>query len=147
MSSPTDNSLHVTESIQIPLSELEFSYARSSGPGGQNVNKVNSKVQLHWDLTRSQALPPEVLLRFRTLNRNRITTEGVFTLSSQRFRDQPKNRDDCLERLRELVLAASKAPKLRRPTKATRSSHRRRLQAKRERSERKAGRRQPRADD
>ena len=147
MSSPTENSLFVTNAIRIPLAELEFSYARSSGPGGQNVNKVNSKVQLHWDLTQSQALPPEVLLRFRTLNRNRITTEGAFIMSSQRFRDQPKNREDCLERLRELVLEASKAPKLRRPTKATRSSHRRRLKDKRQHSERKAGRRQPGTDD
>ncbi len=147
MSSPTPNSLFVSNAIQIPLSEFDFIYARSSGPGGQNVNKVNSKVQLRWDVSASSALPPEVALRFKALHRRRITNDGVFTLVSQRYRDQPRNRDDCLERLTELVLEATKAPKIRRPTKATRSSHRRRLKEKKQRSERKQGRRKPGVDD
>lgn len=147
MSDSSPNSLIINDAIQIPLSELEFIYARSSGPGGQNVNKVNSKVQLRWDLTTTSALPTEVGLRFRTLNRRRITNDGVLTLTSQRFRDQPRNRDDCLEKLRELLTEASKAPKHRRPTRPTRSSKRRRLKAKREQSERKERRRKPRIDD
>ena len=147
MSSPTPNSLFVSNSIQIPLAEFDFVYARSSGPGGQNVNKVNSKVQLRWDVAASSALPPEVALRFKTLHRRRITNDGIFTLVSQRYRDQPRNREDCLERLSELVLEATKVPKTRRPTKATRSSHRRRLADKKQRSERKQSRRKPGADE
>jgi ribosome-associated protein len=137
----------VTESIRVPLAELEFVYARSGGPGGQNVNKVNSKVQLRWNQSASRALPPEVAHRFRTQNRKRITDDGIFLLVGQQFRDQPRNKADVIERLRELLVAASKAPKTRRPTRATYGSKLRRLDAKKRRSSRKEGRRSPGVDD
>lgn len=137
----------VTGSIRVPLSELEFIFARSGGPGGQNVNKVNSKVQLRWNATASPSLPPEVAQRFRTLNRTRITDDGVFLLVGQQYRDQPRNKADVIERFRELLVAASKAPRTRRPTRATRGSQLRRLDAKKRRSSRKAGRRNPGAEE
>jgi ribosome-associated protein len=133
----------VTNAIRVPLAELEFIYARSGGPGGQNVNKVNSKVQLRWNESASRALPPEVAHRFRTQNRKRITDEGVFLLVGQQFRDQPRNKADVIERFRELLVAASHAPKTRRPTRATRGSKLRRLDAKKRNASRKAGRRTP----
>lgn len=137
----------VTNSIRVPIAELEFLFARSSGPGGQNVNKVNSKVQLRWNMGASRALPPEVAQRFKSQNRNKFTDDGVFLLVGQQFRDQPRNKADVIERLRELLVAASKAPKVRRPTKATRGSKLRRLDAKKRRSSRKAGRRTPGTDE
>ena len=137
----------VTGSIRVPLSELEFIFARSGGPGGQNVNKVNSKVQLRWNQSASNALPPEVAHRFRTQNRKRITDDGIFLLVGQQFRDQPRNKADVIERFRELLVEASKAPKVRRPTRATHGSKLRRLDAKKRNSSRKAGRRSPGVDD
>lgn len=137
----------VTNTIRVPLSELEFIYARSSGPGGQNVNKVNSKVQLRWNIAASHALPPEVAQRFKSQNRRRITDEGWFLLVGQQFRDQPRNKADVIERLRELLVTASRAPRTRRPTRATRGSQLRRLDAKKRRSSRKAGRRAPDIDE
>ncbi|REJ72451.1 MAG: aminoacyl-tRNA hydrolase [Planctomycetota bacterium] len=145
--SSAPSTLTVSRSIRIPLSEFEFSFARSSGPGGQNVNKVNSKVQLRWDLAGCESMPEQTLQRFRTLNRRRINSDGVFQISSQRFRDQSRNKSDCLEKLRELILAAHAAPKKRKPTRVPRSAHARRLEAKRQRSQRKAGRRKPGLDD
>lgn len=139
--------LVVNDRVRVPLSELDFAYARSSGPGGQNVNKLSTKVQLRWDLGASTSLPPDVALRFRTQNRRRITADGVFLLVSQRFRDQARNRADVLERLRALLVEASRAPKIRRPTRATRGSKLRRLEQKRRRAERKSGRRRPPADE
>src|SRR6266436_2566786 len=121
----------VTENIQIPDSELQFTFARSGGPGGQNVNKVASKAVLHWDLAASPSLPAEVKERFIQQNRWRITTAGVLFLDSQRFRDQAKNVADCLEKLRDLLVRSLYAPKKRRRTKPSRSSKERRLRAKR----------------
>lgn len=139
--------LTVNRTIRIPLAEFEFTCVRSSGPGGQNVNKVNSKVQLRWDLDSSNALPEQTLTRFRTLNRRRINSDGVFQISSQRFRDQSRNKSDCLERLRDLILTAHATPKPRKPTRVPRAAHARRLDAKRRRSERKSRRRKPNLDD
>ncbi|MBL8850592.1 MAG: aminoacyl-tRNA hydrolase [Planctomycetaceae bacterium] len=137
----------MTSSIRVPLSELEFNYARSSGPGGQNVNKVNSKVQLRWNLAATQVLPFEVAVRFRTQNRGKITDDGVFILVGQQFRDQPRNKADVIDRLRILLLAATKAPKTRRPTRATKGSKLRRLASKKRNSTRKSSRRSPGMDD
>lgn len=145
--SESANDIVVTDSIRVPLSELDFIFARSSGPGGQNVNKVNSKVQLRWNVEDSDALPPDVERRFRTQNRGRITDDGVLLLVGQQFRDQPRNKADVIERLREMLVAASKAPKTRRPTRRTRGSQLRRLDAKKRRSAQKAQRRRPRMDD
>ncbi len=129
--------LVVNDRVRVPLSEFSFTYARSSGPGGQNVNKVNSKVQLRWRPSESSALPADVSQRFLARNRNRLTEEGDFLITSQRFRDQPRNREDCLERLADLLREASTPPKRRRRTKPTRGSRERRLSDKRQRSDRK----------
>ena len=124
----------VNERIQIPPEELHWSFARSGGPGGQNVNKVSSKAVLHWDVSQSPALPDEVKMRLRTLERKRFTADGVLVLMSQRYRQQDRNREDCLEKLREMVLAALEAPKARKPTRVRRGAKERRLAEKRRRS-------------
>lgn len=133
--------LEINDQVQIPLEEFQFSYARSAGPGGQNVNKVNSKAILHWDVAQTSHLPDEVKLRFLTRYRHKITTLGEVVISGQRFRDQPRNADDCLERLKEMILAVWQAPVKRRATKPSRGGKERRLQSKREQSARKEGRR------
>jgi ribosome-associated protein len=133
----------INEQIQIPDDELEWSFARSGGPGGQNVNKVSSKANLRWHLAQNTTLPPEAKARLIGQQRRRITTEGDLLIVSQRYRDQERNRQDCLDRLREMVLAALEAPKRRKATKPTRGSRRRRLAEKRRRSATKEQRREP----
>jgi ribosome-associated protein len=133
--------LHVNDQIAIPPDELEWTYVRSSGPGGQNVNKVASKAVLRWNLAASPSVPEPVKARLRAHERKRITLDGFLLLTSQRFRDQERNRQDCLDKLRELLLHAATLPKPRRQTKPTRGSKERRLQEKRRRAGRKAERR------
>jgi len=135
--------LLVNEQIRIQDDELQWSFVRSGGPGGQNVNKVASKAVLRWDLAGSPGVPDSVKARLRTLQRNRITSEGDLILTSQRYRDQERNREDCLEKLREMVLQAAFVPRPRRPTRATRGSRERRLSTKHHRSATKSGRQQP----
>jgi ribosome-associated protein len=137
----------VTETIQIPESEFRFTFARSGGPGGQNVNKVASKAVLRWDFAANSSLPVDVKERFAQQNRWRITTEGEVVLDSQRYRDQAKNVADCLDKLGEMVLRALHVPKKRRPTKPSRSSKERRLQAKKHTAQRKTSRRKPGAEE
>jgi len=132
--------LIVTSTIQIPDVELRFSYARSSGPGGQNVNKVASKAILHWSTT-SENIPPAVRERLLELYPTRLTNTGDFVISSDRFRDQRQNADDCRERLKEMLQAACRPVKKRRATRPSQGSHRRRLEGKRQQSEKKQGRR------
>ena len=122
--------LVVTEKVQIPEEEFTFTFARSAGPGGQNVNKVNSKAVLHWWPVTSPSVPEEVRQRFLTQNANRIATTGEFLLTSQKYRDQGRNVSDCLEKLRELLLRAATPPIPRRATKPTYGSKRRRLENK-----------------
>jgi ribosome-associated protein len=129
--------------ITIPDSELSWSFVRSSGPGGQNVNKVASKVVLRWDLAGSPSVPEEVKARLRTLQRRRITTLGELVLASQRHRDQERNRQDCLEKLAAMLQEAQARPRLRQPTRPTRGSREARLAAKRRRSARKSARQEP----
>jgi ribosome-associated protein len=135
--------LDVNERISIPDEELDFSYARSGGPGGQNVNKVASKAVLRWNLAGSPSVPGHVKDRFLALNRRRVTGEGELVLASQRYRDQDRNRQDCLDKLREMILQAAALPKPRKPTKPSRSSKARRLADKRRNAAVKAARRQP----
>ena len=135
--------LQINHRISIPLTEFTLTFARSSGPGGQNVNKVNSKVTLHWDVTHSPSLPDDVRARLLERFPTRITTAGELVVSSQSSRDQATNIADCHEKVRELVLAACFVPKKRRPTKPTKGSRERRLQAKRVQSDRKRNRQQP----
>ncbi len=103
--------MEITDALQIPDGELIFTFARSGGPGGQNVNKVASKAILHWDLAANTSLPADVRERLRARQRRRVTTEGELVIQGQRFRDQAKNIDDCRDRLREMVLEALAVPK------------------------------------
>ena len=129
--------LEVNARIRIPLEEFEFSYARSSGPGGQNVNKVNSKATLRWSARQSVSLPPDVRERFLIRFGSRLTNEGDLLITSQCYRDQGRNVDDCLEKLREMLLAVAVAPKKRRPTKPSRAAKERRLESKQQQSRKK----------
>lgn len=133
--------LEVNSRIRIPPSEFQWTYVRSSGPGGQNVNKVNSKAVLRWSVVHSPSLPPDVRERFLTRYRSRITAEGDFIIASQRYRDQGRNTADVLEKLSALVAAVAVPAKKRRPTKPTRASVRRRVETKQARSRTKKMRR------
>ncbi|HUG92764.1 MAG TPA: alternative ribosome rescue aminoacyl-tRNA hydrolase ArfB [Planctomycetaceae bacterium] len=136
--------LRVNRSIQIPLSEFTFVYSRSGGPGGQNVNKVNSKATLRWDVARSPALPEGVRARFSERYRRRLTKNGELVLHSQRFRDQERNAADCLERLKAMLHEVATPPRRRKATRPTRSSVEQRLRGKRHAAEKKHRRRKPR---
>lgn len=139
--------LEVTPNIQIADAELSFSFARSGGPGGQNVNKVNSKAILHWPAEASEALPEGVKERFLARYGNRLTKEGVLVLHSQRYRDQAGNIEDCRQRLRKMVLDVVSPPTKRRPTRPSKGAKLRRLQGKKENAQKKEQRRPPRSFD
>jgi ribosome-associated protein len=123
----------------IPESELEFSFVRSSGPGGQNVNKVNSKAVLRWSVSGSQALTEEQ--RSLLLQKLPVTVSGDLVITSDRHRDQPANKEACQHRLRELIENALKKPKARRKTQPSRSSRLKRKESKKRHSDKKAARR------
>lgn len=123
--------------VTIPGEDLSWCAARSSGAGGQNVNKVASKVELRFDLPNCTVLAPAVKERLAPLVRNRLDAEGKVLIVSQRSRDQRFNLDDALEKLKELILQALIPPKPRRPTKPTRGSQERRLSSKKLHSQRK----------
>src|SRR5262245_51349285 len=133
--------LEINAHLRIPDDELEWSYVRSGGPGGQNANKVASKAVLRWNVAASPSLPADVKARLRARQANRITADGDLVLTSQRYRDQERNRQDCLDKLREMIAQAAARPKARRKTKPTRGSQEARLRAKKRRAATKAGRR------
>ncbi len=132
--------LVVTEHLRIPASELQAIFARSSGPGGQNVNKVNSKATIAWNVLESQSLFPATLSRLRVLAGNRMTDAGVLQITSQVHREQSRNLQACRERLRALILEAMRPPTIRRATAPTKGSQRRRLNDKKLRGEKKQNR-------
>ena len=126
--------------------ELHWSFVRASGPGGQNVNKVASKAVLRWNLYSNSTLPASLKDRLRAQQRKRMNAGGDLIVTSQRFRDQERNREDALEKLRTMILIAAAAPKVRKPTRPTRGAKENRLQQKRHRSITKASRRLPREE-
>jgi len=131
----------VASAPKLPLSELHFAFARSSGPGGQNVNKVESKALLRWDVVASRALPAALRARFRARFARRINEEGVFLLTSQRHRERERNVADCLAKLGVMLAEVATPEKPRRPTRPTRGAKERRLAEKRHAARRKAERR------
>jgi len=127
--------IQITRNIAIDESEIQEEFIRSSGPGGQNVNKVATAVQLRFDVVNSPSLPDDVRQRLISLAHGRITEDGVLIINAQRFRTQRRNRQDAMERLVELVRKAAQKPKIRRKTKPTLASKIRRLETKQHRSE------------
>jgi ribosome-associated protein len=132
--------------IAIPRSELRFSFVRSSGPGGQNVNKVASKAVLRWSAASSQSIPDEVRSRLLASAGRRVNERGELLVASQKYRDQAKNVQDCLTKLQQLVRAAAVAPKVRKKTRLPKAAQEARLRAKRATSQKKQRRSPPRTE-
>jgi ribosome-associated protein len=126
--------IRIADGISIDERELEEHFVRASGPGGQNVNKLSTAVQLRFDVRRSSSLPDEVRARLERLAGRRLTQQGVLVITAQRHRTQQRNRQDALDRLVELVRRAATAPTARRATKPTAGSRERRLESKKRRS-------------
>jgi len=133
--------LVVNSRLKIPLREFKFSFARSSGPGGQNVNKVNTKATLRWPVLKSRSLPEAVRGRFLSRYGRRVTSDGDLLITSQRFRDTGRNVADCLEKLRTMLAEVAVPAKRRVPSRPTRASVRCRLDRKRKHSQKKQLRR------
>lgn len=133
--------LVVTRRIAIPGRELDIHFARSSGPGGQHVNKVSTKALLRWNVGHSEAVPAEVRDRFLQRYATRITADGDILLASDRQRSRKQNADECLRRLRAMLAAVAEPPKARRATRPSRAAVERRLSQKRHHAEKKRRRR------
>ena len=122
--------IRITPEIAIDESEITERFIRASGPGGQNVNKVSTAVELRFDARRSPSIPPAISARLERLAGRRLTRDGVIVITAQRHRTQARNREDALERLIDLIRRASVKPVSRRPTRPTLGSRRRRLEGK-----------------
>ena len=137
-----ETQIYLSNGLPLDATEFEFRFMRASGPGGQNVNKVESAVELRWDLRHSAYLPVGVRLRLEAFAGSRLTDEGVLVIQAQRHRTQERNRSDAVERLVALVEKALYPPRPRKPTKPTRASKRRRLEGKRRQGDKKRLRRE-----
>ena len=126
--------------VQIPPEEMNFTFIRSSGPGGQNVNKLATAAQLRFDVRNSPSLPEDVKLRLMQLSNQHLTKEGVLVITAHRYRDQERNRQDAIRRLTHLIERASAPSRLRVPTRPTRHAQELRLNKKRRHSEQKRAR-------
>jgi len=131
--------IKITPAFKIDERELQFEYIRASGPGGQNVNKVATAVQLRFDIRRS-TLPNEIKKRLLQIAGKRVTSEGILIIEAKRFRTQEQNREDAIRRFMDLVHKASTRPKSRKKTKPTKASQEKRLTAKKQRGTIKKGR-------
>jgi ribosome-associated protein len=136
--------IEINNEITIPESEIQESFVRASGPGGQHVNRAATAVQLRFDVVNSESLPEPVRERLERLAGHRMTEDGVLIIEAQRYRSQERNRQDAVDRLVALIQKAAQEPKRRRKTRPTKASKERRLEEKRRRSEIKRLRRPPR---
>lgn len=132
-----ETQIYLSNGLMLDATEFEWRFVRASGPGGQNVNKVASAVELRWDLRKSLYLPVGVRLRLEALAGSRVTDDGMLIIQAQRHRTQERNRTDALERLIELVERALVPPKPRKKTRPSRASKRRRLEGKRHQGDKK----------
>ena len=125
--------IRITDRISIDDAEIEESFVRSSGPGGQNVNKLSTAVQLRFDVRHSPSLPNDVAVRLMRLAGSRLTKDGIIVIVAQQYRDQARNREDARERLIALIRQAAVKPKPRRPTKVPKAAKRQRVDEKKRR--------------
>ena len=141
------NKLQVSPTIKIPLAELDFQFVRSSGPGGQHVNKTNSKVQLFWNVAESEVIGRNLKLRFMQKYENQISNAGVLLIESQTHRDQHLNKRVALQKLQKMIRCVARPPKPRKPTKPTRASKEKRLEKKSQQAQKKKLRNPPKRED
>jgi ribosome-associated protein len=133
--------LVVTDGMVIPAAELQATFARSAGPGGQNVNKVNTKAVLRWRVATSPSLPEPIRARFLQRYANRVNNDGELVLSADEHREQPRNLNACREKLRQMILSVARPPRRRVKTRPPRAAVERRIKQKRRTSEKKQSRR------